>query len=102
MTERLGELIGGGLQGAGLEALAAELRDANDLWPAALAVRPELAELRTAAETHLGRPTLLSGSGPALAALYPSADAAVAAAERLGRAAAALPPGTRVLATSAS
>ena len=68
---------------AALAALATELRDANDLWPAAVALRPALADVRRDAETLLQRPVLLSGSGPTLFALYPSlpeAEAAVASA----------------------
>jgi 4-diphosphocytidyl-2-C-methyl-D-erythritol kinase len=64
-----------------LAALASELRDGNDLWPSAAALRPTLAEVRRSAEDALGRPVLLSGSGPTLFALYPSlpeAEAAVA------------------------
>jgi 4-diphosphocytidyl-2-C-methyl-D-erythritol kinase len=81
--------------------IAAELRDANDLWPAAIAVRPELAVLRDAVEACLGRPALLSGSGPTLAALYPSGQAA----EEAGRGPARSPDPAlarvRALATSA-
>ena len=60
--------------------MAARLRDANDLWPAAIRLRPDLADLRQALEARLDRPLLLSGSGPTLLALYPSRAAADAAA----------------------
>lgn len=72
-----------GLDAAGLAAWAGRLRDANDLWPAARALRPSLAGLRGALEERLGRPMLLSGSGPTLLALYPSRDEARAAAAAL-------------------
>ena len=63
--------------------MAAGLRDANDLWPAAIRLRPDLVDLRKALEARLDRPVLLSGSGPALLALYPSRAAADAAATTL-------------------
>ena len=58
------------------------LRDANDLWPAAVRLRPDLAGVRDELEARLGRPVLLSGSGPTLLALY----ASVAAAKMAGSA----------------
>jgi len=88
-----------GADGALLAAAAARLRDANDLLPAALAVRPELVEVRAALERRLGVPFLLSGSGPTLLALYPSGEEAAAALERLAGDR-AFPAGTRLEATS--
>ncbi|HEY8199270.1 MAG TPA: hypothetical protein VIF44_05825 [Candidatus Limnocylindrales bacterium] len=60
--------------------MATRLRDANDLWPAAVRLRPDLGDLRLALEAQLDRPLLLSGSGPTFVALYPSRAAADAAA----------------------
>lgn len=69
-----------GCAASDLVTMAAGLRDANDLWPAAVRLRPDLVDLRLALEARLGRPLLLSGSGPTLLALYPSrADADAAA-----------------------
>lgn len=64
-------------------ALAPLLRDANDLWPAAVAVDPRMAGVRDALETRLGRPALMSGSGSTLFVLYPDPGEAVAAARVL-------------------
>jgi 4-diphosphocytidyl-2-C-methyl-D-erythritol kinase len=101
-TADLGARLAEGAGGALLAAAAGRLRDANDLLPAALAVRPELAELRAALERRLGVPFLLSGSGPALLALYASGEEAAAALERLAGQRATLPAGTRLEATSAA
>jgi 4-diphosphocytidyl-2-C-methyl-D-erythritol kinase len=75
--------LAAGCGAADVVAMAAMLRDANDLWPAASRLRPGLADLRSALEVHLGCPLLLSGSGPTLLALYPSRAAAEAAATAL-------------------
>ncbi len=72
-----------GCTASALEAMAVMLRDANDLWPAAVRLRPDLAEVRDRLEARLGRPVLLSGSGPTLLALYASVAAAEVAAAAL-------------------
>ncbi|HET7677711.1 MAG TPA: 4-(cytidine 5'-diphospho)-2-C-methyl-D-erythritol kinase [Candidatus Limnocylindrales bacterium] len=95
VVRELADALAGGLDGAGLAALAPRLRQANDLWPAAIALRPELAGLREAVEAALGRLCLLSGSGPTLVALYPSGDEAAAVAPGL----AAGLPHARIIAT---
>ncbi|HVQ23208.1 MAG TPA: hypothetical protein VMT36_08020, partial [Candidatus Saccharimonadia bacterium] len=69
-----------GCTASDMVAMARRLRDANDLWPATIRLRPDLVELRMALEARLDRPLLLSGSGPTLLALYPSKAAADAAA----------------------
>ena len=76
----LAEQLRAGLDGPDLaDAWTERLKDANDLWPAALQVSPSLASVRADVEDILHRPTLLSGSGPTLVALYPSVtDAAKA------------------------
>jgi len=66
-----------------LVASAERLRDANDLWPAALTIAPELAGLRDELERLTGRPWLMSGSGSTLFAIYGSADESVPAARSL-------------------
>jgi 4-diphosphocytidyl-2-C-methyl-D-erythritol kinase len=75
--------LAAGCSGSDVIAMAARLRDANDLWPAAVRLRPDLADLRLALETQLDRTRLLSGSGPTFVALYPSRAAADAAATLL-------------------
>jgi 4-diphosphocytidyl-2-C-methyl-D-erythritol kinase len=88
-TAALADLVATGADPTAIVALAPELRDANDLWPAAVKVMPSLAWARDDLERHLGVPLLLSGSGPTLVGLYPSPAQASAAAQRL---VAALPP----------
>jgi len=69
-----------GLRSHDLAARAGVLAAANDLAAAAAAVAPGLATFRRALTRVLGRPVGLSGSGPTLWAVYPSADAATRAA----------------------
>jgi 4-diphosphocytidyl-2-C-methyl-D-erythritol kinase len=71
-TERLVALLQGDANPAALVALAPDLRDANELYPAAARLIPGLAELRERIEGILARPTLFSGAGPTLFVLYPS------------------------------
>jgi 4-diphosphocytidyl-2-C-methyl-D-erythritol kinase len=71
--------------------LAPLLRDANDLWPATVAVEPRMAPFRAALEERLERPVLMTGSGSTLFALYADADAAAVAARHL---AAVMPAGS--------
>jgi len=66
-----------------LAASAEQLRDANDLWPAAITLAPELATLRDELERQTQRPWLMSGSGSTLFAIYSSADESVASARSL-------------------
>lgn len=66
-----------------LAASAELLRDANDLWPAAITLAPELATLRDELERQTQRPWLMSGSGSTLFAIYSSADESVASARSL-------------------
>ena len=76
-----------GLDGPGLGGTSDALRDANDLWAAAVSLDGRLGALRDALEAALARPVLLTGSGSTLVALYPSPKAAVdaAAAARAAR-----------------
>jgi len=74
------EELRSGLAAADLVARAGVLAMANDLFPAAAAIVPGLVPLRRALSRLLGRPIGLSGSGPTLWALYPSATEAQAAA----------------------
>jgi 4-diphosphocytidyl-2-C-methyl-D-erythritol kinase len=72
VSRGLATALGDGLDADGLCAWADRLREANDLWPAAVEAMPELLDLRGALERFTTRPWLLSGSGPTLFALYPS------------------------------
>lgn len=76
-------LLREGLDGMTLAATTAVLRDANDLWPAASRLAPDLRQVRDAGTRILGRALLLSGSGPTLFAVYPSEAAAARAATEL-------------------
>lgn len=66
----------------------------NDLYPAAAALRPELAEWRAELMRVWGVDVAMTGSGPALFALFPSEDEAVEAV-------AAAPPEARAGAAAA-
>jgi 4-diphosphocytidyl-2-C-methyl-D-erythritol kinase len=88
--EAVAQALAQGTDGTRLATLAGRLRDANDLWSAASRLQPGLEDLRATLESVLGRPCLLSGSGPTLVALYPSPQEAAAAAAGLR----AAPPGS--------
>lgn len=90
-----------GLDGHSLAASADRLRDANDLWPAAVLVAPGLDDLRTELEGLLDRPILLTGSGSTLFALYASQDEARSAGEFLAAAGPQLLDVARLAAVSA-
>lgn len=74
-----------GLDAAGLVARAGVLASANDLAPAAASVVDGLTGLRRALARRLGLPVGLSGSGPSLWVLYPSASGAETAAADVRR-----------------
>lgn len=101
VVEALSEALRQGLSGSELasERWLDRLAGANDLWPAALTVAPELSRVRTDLETRLRARVLLTGSGSTLVAAYPSAGAAADAGRSL---AADLPSslhGARLVAT---
>jgi 4-diphosphocytidyl-2C-methyl-D-erythritol kinase len=79
-STHLASELAAGLSAARLLDRAAVLAAANDLVPAAAALMPALTALRRALARLLARPIGQSGSGPTLWALYPSEDAAGAAA----------------------
>jgi 4-diphosphocytidyl-2-C-methyl-D-erythritol kinase len=81
--DRLAGSFRAGINGAALAALASSVRDANDLWSAALALEPSLGPLRDHLEQTLGRSVLFTGSGSTLFALYPSHAEADEGARRL-------------------
>jgi 4-diphosphocytidyl-2-C-methyl-D-erythritol kinase len=93
-ARHLATRLASGWSAEDLVAAAPDLRDANDLWPAASRLRPDLSSLRDTLESRLARPVLLSGSGPTILALYPSRSAAETAATALrAGAVAGLPAG---------
>ena len=80
-SEHFASEFGSGLTVRAFLERAAVLASANDLLPAAAEVVPGLVPLRRRLARVLGRPIGLSGSGPSLWALYPSREAAEAAAD---------------------
>jgi 4-diphosphocytidyl-2-C-methyl-D-erythritol kinase len=93
-ADRLGTTRGD----AELEAIRRQLRDAvdeggspldyrehlvNDLQPAAISLRPEIEDALRALEDAGAAHAMVTGSGPTAFGLYPTVDAAVAAAEGL-------------------
>jgi 4-diphosphocytidyl-2-C-methyl-D-erythritol kinase len=97
-TDALADALVSGVTGEALATRTRDLRDANDLWPAAVALAPGLGPQRDALERALGRPVLLSGSGPTLFCLYRSAEEAASAGRMLLDEARSLPGGTRIFA----
>jgi 4-diphosphocytidyl-2-C-methyl-D-erythritol kinase len=93
-ADALADRLRDGLDGPELAGLACGLRDANDLWPAALRLVPALGELRASLERATGRPFLLTGSGSTLFCLYPSPSQARAAAGTVNAALAGVPAGS--------
>ncbi len=86
VAERVDALAGvlrEGVDGLTLAATTAMLRDANDLWAPATRCSRSLAPARAAAASTLGRPVMLTGSGPTLFAVYPSLAVAERAADQL-------------------
>jgi 4-diphosphocytidyl-2-C-methyl-D-erythritol kinase len=84
-SEHLATELRAGLGAASLVARAGVLASANDLAPAAGSVVDGLSGLRRALTRRLGRPVGVSGSGPTLWVLYPSAAAAEVAAGEVRR-----------------
>ena len=79
-SEHFASEFGSGLTAGQLIERAGVLASANDLSVAAAQVVDGLLPFRRALTRLLGRPIGLSGSGPTLWAIYPSLDAAEAAA----------------------
>jgi len=84
-SEHLAAELRAGLDATSLVARAGVLASANDLAPAAASVVDGLTAFRRALVRQLGRPVGVSGSGPTLWVLYPSAAAADAAAADVRR-----------------
>jgi 4-diphosphocytidyl-2-C-methyl-D-erythritol kinase len=82
-TARLAAAIRGGATPTSLAELATELREGNDLYPAAATIIPHLADTRAWLDDVLARPALLSGAGSALFLLYPSRSDAEEAERRV-------------------
>ena len=70
---------------AGMGSTVLLPRLVNDLEPAAFSLRPDLADLRAAAEEALGRAVRMSGSGSSLFTLFDALADAEAAKEKLKR-----------------
>jgi 4-diphosphocytidyl-2-C-methyl-D-erythritol kinase len=83
VTAEMARALDARIEARELSEMAAELRDANDLWDAAASLAAGLADLRSAVERRLARPLLMTGSGPTLVALYPSVAGATGAARDL-------------------
>jgi 4-diphosphocytidyl-2-C-methyl-D-erythritol kinase len=98
-TAELALAIERGLDGRGLAVWAERLSDANDLWPAAASLVPELVELRAWLEQQTGGAWLLSGSGPTLFSLCSTVDDAVGVARQLAESQTLIADGTLIIAT---
>ena len=83
VSTALADALRSGIDGRTLVDWAPRLRDSNDLWPAAVGLRPELSELRDTLERATDRPWLMSGSGSTLFAIYASAGEAAEAGDAL-------------------
>jgi 4-diphosphocytidyl-2-C-methyl-D-erythritol kinase len=80
MWDQLGEPAGLRLKQSALPPmLRGEGELQNDLYPAAVALAPELGDWRTDLEERWGRPVMLSGSGPSLFGFFLDLDEAVGA-----------------------
>ena len=99
-TDEVAALLRERVDGTTLAATTSRLREANDLWAPAVRLSPDLPSARDAASRILGRPLLLTGSGPTLVAVYPSEAAATRAAVSLQAAAPAALEGATVITTS--
>ena len=93
-------LLREGVDGMTLAASTAMLREANDLWPAAVRLRPQLEGGRDLVSRTIGHAVLLTGSGPTLVAVYPSEAAATRAAVSLQATAAPELEGATIISTS--
>lgn len=99
-VDEIAALLREGLDGLTLAATTAVLRDANDLWPPASRLLPELAATRELVSRIIGHAVLLTGSGPTLVAVYPSEAAATRGAIALGASAAPELEGATIISTS--
>jgi len=102
ITDSLAASLRSGLDAAALADRLSDLRDANDLWPAAAELQPGLVTRRASLEQETGQPWLLTGSGPTLFTLYPSPEEARAAGHRLERRASAARLGATLLASGSN
>jgi 4-diphosphocytidyl-2-C-methyl-D-erythritol kinase len=101
--ERVDEVVSllrDGVDGMTLAATTAMLQQANDLWPPAQRLLPQLAATRESVSRAIGHAVLLTGSGPTLVAVYPSEAAATRAAVTLGAMAAPELEGATIISTS--
>lgn len=99
-VDELASLLRDSVDGMTLAATTAMLRDANDLWGAAVHCSASLALARDAVAGLLGQTMLLSGSGPTLFAVYPSEAAARRAADQVRTARLPQLEGATIIATT--
>jgi 4-diphosphocytidyl-2-C-methyl-D-erythritol kinase len=83
-SEHLAGELQRGLTAKTLHDRAGILASANDLFPATAVLEPALVPFRRSLARLTGRPIGMSGSGPTLWVLYPSLEAAQAAAALVG------------------
>lgn len=76
VIDELAAELRAGTDPATIVGFAPRLRDANDMWPAAVSVEPRMDACRAALEDRLGRAVLMSGSGSTLFAVYPDPQGA--------------------------
>jgi 4-diphosphocytidyl-2-C-methyl-D-erythritol kinase len=77
------DAVAAALEAGGLPDAGGLLVDGNDLWPAAVSLEPSLHALRGGLRDATGRAWAMSGSGPTMFAVYPSAAEAAEAGRAL-------------------
>jgi 4-diphosphocytidyl-2-C-methyl-D-erythritol kinase len=82
-TDQVAAALRDGMTGAKLAGMMGSMAEANDLWPAAASMAPELAERRATLEQATAWAWSLSGSGPTLFCVLPSLEDAIEAGKRL-------------------
>jgi 4-diphosphocytidyl-2-C-methyl-D-erythritol kinase len=82
-SDQMARALREGMTGAQLAELATDMADANQLWPAAASLSPELVDRRETLERATDWRWALSGSGPTLFCVLPSLEEAIAAGTRL-------------------
>jgi 4-diphosphocytidyl-2-C-methyl-D-erythritol kinase len=83
VSDQMARALREGMSGARLAEIASDMADANQLWPAAASLSPELVDRRETLERATDWRWALSGSGPTLFCVLPSLEHAVAAGTRL-------------------
>lgn len=99
-VDEVASLLREQVDGMTLAATTPMLKEANDLWPAARRLLPDLAGTRELVGRVTGHPVLMTGSGPTLVTVYPSQAAATRAAAVLEAASAPELEGATIISTS--